>query len=176
MNKPVFYISAILIICFSVYGAAFNEHASDFFLSLQGFLVTNFGWFYMGVVALFFFFILFIAFSRYGSVRLGPDDSRPDYTFFTWTAMLFSAGIGVGLMFFGVAEPITHFARPPVGEGGTPQAAEKAMLITYFHWGLQAWGTYILVGLALAYFAYRKGLPLTISSALYPLIGEKIFL
>ena len=174
MNKPVFYISALLIICFSVYGAAFNEHASDFFLSLQGFLVTNFGWFYMGVVALFFFFILFIAFSRYGSVRLGPDDSRPDYTFFTWTAMLFSAGIGVGLMFFGVAEPITHFARPPVGEGGTPQAAEKAMLITYFHWGLQAWGTYILVGLALAYFAYRKGLPLTISSALYPLIGEKI--
>ena len=118
MNKPVFYISALLILCFSVYGAAFNEHASGSFLSLQGFLVTNFGWFYMSVVALFFFFILSIAFSRYGSVRLGPDDSRPDYTFFTWTAMLFSAGIGVGLMFFGVAEPITHFARPPVGVSG----------------------------------------------------------
>ena len=174
MNKAVFFISALLIICFSFYGTAFNEHASSSFLSLQGFLVTNFGWFYMGVVALFFSFILYIAFSRYGSVRLGPDDSRPDYSFFTWIAMLFSAGIGVGLMFFGVAEPITHFARPPVGEGGTPQAAEKAMLITYFHWGLQAWGTYVLVGLALAYFAYRKGLPLTISSALYPLIGEKI--
>ena len=175
MNRPVFVISALLIICFSIYGAAFNEHASVSFLSVQKFLVENFGWFYMGVVVLFFLFILFMAFSRYGSIRLGPDDSEPDYSYFTWTAMLFSAGIGVGLMFFGVAEPITHFAKPPVGEGGTVEAAEKAMLITYFHWGLQAWGTYIVVGLALAYFAYRKGLPLTVSSALYPLIGDKIY-
>ena len=175
MNRPVFLISALLIICFSIYGSVFNEHASASFLSIQKFLVENFGWFYMGVVALFFLFILYMAFSRYGSIRLGPDDSEPDYSYFTWTAMLFSAGIGVGLMFFGVAEPITHFAKPPVGEGGTVEAAEKAMLITYFHWGLQAWGTYILVGLALAYFAFRRGLPLTISSALYPLIGDKIY-
>ena len=175
MNRPVFVISALLIICFSIYGSAFNEHASASFLSVQKLLVENFGWFYMAVVALFFLFILYMAFSRYGSIRLGPDDSEPDYSYFTWTAMLFSAGIGVGLMFFGVAEPITHFAKPPVGEGGTVEAAEKAMLITYFHWGLQAWGTYIVVGLALAYFAYRKGLPLTVSSALYPLIGDKIY-
>ena len=175
MNKPVFVISALLIICFSIYGSAFNEHAAASFLSVQKLLVENFGWFYMAAVALFFLFILYMAFSRYGSIRLGPDDSEPDYSYFTWTAMLFSAGIGVGLMFFGVAEPITHFAKPPVGEGGTVEAAEKAMLITYFHWGLQAWGTYIVVGLALAYFAYRKGLPLTVSSALYPLIGDKIY-
>ena len=175
MNRPVFVISALLIVCFSIYGSAFNEHASASFLSVQKFLVGNFGWFYMGVVALFFLFILYMAFSRYGSIRLGPDDSEPDYSYFTWIAMLFSAGIGVGLMFFGVAEPITHFAKPPVGAGGTVEAAEKAMLITYFHWGMQAWGTYILVGLALAYFAFRRGLPLTVSSALYPLIGEKIY-
>ena len=175
MNRPVFVISALLIVCFSIYGSAFNEHASASFLSVQKFLVGNFGWFYIGVVALFFLFILYMAFSRYGSIRLGPDDSEPDYSYFTWIAMLFSAGIGVGLMFFGVAEPITHFAKPPVGEGGTVEAAEKAMLITYFHWGMQAWGTYILVGLALAYFAFRRGLPLTVSSALYPLIGEKIY-
>ena len=175
MNRPVFVISALLIVCFSIYGSAFNEHAAASFLSVQKLLVENFGWFYMAVVALFFLFILYMAFSRYGSIRLGPDDSEPDYSYFTWTAMLFSAGIGVGLMFFGVAEPITHFAKPPVGEGGTVEAAEKAMLITYFHWGLQAWGTYIVVGLALAYFAYRKGLPLTVSSALYPLIGDKIY-
>ena len=175
INRPVFGISALLIVCFSIYGSAFNEHAAASFLSVQKLLVENFGWFYMAVVALFFLFILYMAFSRYGSIRLGPDDSEPDYSYFTWTAMLFSAGIGVGLMFFGVAEPITHFAKPPVGEGGTVEAAEKAMLITYFHWGLQAWGTYIVVGLALAYFAYRKGLPLTVSSALYPLIGDKIY-
>ena len=175
INRPVFGISVLLIVCFSIYGSAFNEHAAASFLSVQKLLVENFGWFYMAVVALFFLFILYMAFSRYGSIRLGPDDSEPDYSYFTWTAMLFSAGIGVGLMFFGVAEPITHFAKPPVGEGGTVEAAEKAMLITYFHWGLQAWGTYIVVGLALAYFAYRKGLPLTVSSALYPLIGDKIY-
>ena len=175
INRPVFLTSAFLIIIFSIYGAAFSEQASRSFQGVQSFLVTNFGWFYMGVVAVFFFFIIYLAFSRYGNIKLGPDDSEPEYSYVTWIAMLFSAGIGVGLMFFGVAEPMTHFALPPVGEGKTVEAAERAMLITYFHWGLQAWATYILVGLALAYFAYRKGLPLTISSALYPLIGDRIY-
>ncbi|MBA59286.1 MAG: choline transporter [Gammaproteobacteria bacterium] len=175
INRPVFLSSAFLIIIFSIYGAAFSEQAASSFEGVQSFLVTNFGWFYMGVVAVFFFFIIYLAFSRYGRIKLGPDDSEPEYSYVTWIAMLFSAGIGVGLMFFGVAEPMTHFASPPVGEGRTIEAAEQAMLITYFHWGLQAWATYILVGLALAYFAYRKGLPLTVSSALYPIIGDRIY-
>ena len=105
---------------------------------------------------------------------MGPDDSKPDYSYASWFSMLFSAGMGIGLLFFGVAEPITHFNTPPVGEGNSVEAARDAMLFTYFHWGLQAWGTYIVVGLALAYFSFLHGLPLTMRSALYPIIGERI--
>ena len=174
INPPVFFISAFLIVCFSFYGGVFNDHAAKTFAAAETWLVTNMGWFYMVVVALFFVFIVYLAFSRYGNLKLGPDDSNPDYSYLSWIAMLFSAGVGIGLMFFGVAEPITHFISPPIGEGGTVEAAQNAMLITYFHWGLQAWAVYIVVGLALAYFAFRKGLPLTIRSTLYPLIGNRI--
>ena len=132
------------------------------------------GWFYMGVVALFFIWIIYLACSKYAHIKLGPDDSSPDYSYGSWFAMLFSAGMGIGLLFFGVAEPITHFNSPPVGEGNTVEAAQNAMLFTYFHWGLQAWTTYIVVGLSLAYFSYRHGLPLTMRSALYPIIGERV--
>jgi choline/glycine/proline betaine transport protein len=132
------------------------------------------GWFYMGVVALFFIWIIYLACSKYAHIKLGPDDSSPDYSYASWFAMLFSAGMGIGLLFFGVAEPITHFNSPPVGEGNTVEAAQNAMLFTYFHWGLQAWTTYIVVGLSLAYFSYRHGLPLTMRSALYPIIGERV--
>lgn len=174
INPPVFFISAFLIVCFSFYGGVFNDHAAKTFAEAETWLVTNMGWFYMVVVALFFVFIVYLALSRYGNLKLGPDDSKPDYSYLSWIAMLFSAGVGIGLMFFGVAEPITHFISPPIGEGGTVEAAQNAMLITYFHWGLQAWAVYIVVGLALAYFAFRKGLPLTIRSTLYPLIGNRI--
>ena len=174
INPPVFFISAFLIICFSLYGGVFNEHAATTFAAVETWLVTNMGWFYMVVVALFFVFIVYLALSRYGNLKLGPDDSQPDYSYLSWIAMLFSAGVGIGLMFFGVAEPVTHFISPPIGEGGTIEAAQNAMLITYFHWGLQAWAVYIVVGLALAYFAFRKGLPLTIRSTLSPLIGNRI--
>lgn len=174
INRPVFFTSAGLIIAFSLYGGIFNDQASVTFNALQSWLVNNVGWFYMGVIALFFLFILYLVFSRYAHIKLGPDDSEPDYSYISWIAMLFSAGMGIGLMFFGVAEPITHFIQPPIEQGGTVQAAQDAMLITYFHWGLQAWATYIVVGLALAYFAFRHGLPLTIRSALYPIIGERI--
>lgn len=174
INPPVFFISAFLIVCFSFYGGVFNDHAAKTFAAAETWLVTNMGWFYMVVVALFFVFIVYLALSRYGNLKLGPDDSKPDYSYLSWIAMLFSAGVGIGLMFFGVSEPITHFISPPIGEGGTVEAAQNAMLITYFHWGLQAWAVYIVVGLALAYFAFRKGLPLTIRSTLYPLIGNRI--
>jgi choline/glycine/proline betaine transport protein len=174
INKPVFYISAALIILFSVYGGGFSEHAAGTFASVQSWLITNVGWFYMGVVALFFVFVVYLGFSRFGQVKLGPDDSEPDYSYMSWFAMLFSAGMGIGLMFFSVAEPVTHFLTPPVGEGGDAEAARQAMQLTFFHWGLQAWAIYIVVGLALAYFSFRHGLPLTIRSALYPIIGDRI--
>ena len=173
-HKPVFLTSACLIILFSAYGGAFSDHAAATFASIQSWLVTYMGWFYMGGVALFFIWIIYLACSKYAHIKLGPDDSSPDYSYGSWFAMLFSAGMGIGLLFFGVAEPITHFNSPPVGEGNTVEAAQNAMLFTYFHWGLQAWTTYIVVGLSLAYFSYRHGLPLTMRSALYPIIGERV--
>lgn len=173
-HKPVFLTSACLIILFSAYGGAFSDHAAATFASIQSWLVTYMGWFYMGVVALFFIWIIYLACSKYAHIKLGPDDSSPDYSYGSWFAMLFSAGMGIGLLFFGVAEPITHFNSPPVGEGNTVEAAQNAMLFTYFHWGLQAWTTYIVVGLSLAYFSFRHGLPLTMRSALYPIIGERV--
>ena len=175
IDMPVFFSAATLIVAFSVYGGAFSYDAAIMFANVQNWLITNVGWYYIAVVAGFFAFILYLAFSRVANVKLGPDDSLPEYSYLSWIAMLFSAGVGIGLLFFGVAEPITHFAEPPSGEAASVNAAESAMVYTYFHWGFQAWATYIVVGLSLAYFAFRHGLPLTIRSSLYPIIGDKIY-
>ena len=173
--RPVFFISAGLILLVCLYGAGLSEHAAVTFSSTQRWLVTNFGWFYMASIAFFFGFVVYLAFSRFANIKLGPDDSEPDYSYLSWFAMLFSAGMGIGLLFFGVSEPLTHFAQPPSGIGGTTAAANRAMEITFFHWGLQAWSVYIVVGLSLAYFSFRHGLPLSVRSALYPLIGDRIY-
>ena len=175
LNKPVFFISAGLIIAVCLYGALFSEHASLVFSDLQSWLLTNLGWLYMGSVAGFFMLVIYLAFSRFAHLRLGADDSEPEYSYGSWFAMLFSAGMGIGLMLFGVSEPMTHFLEPPVGEGGTIDAARNAMQVTFFHWGLHAWAIYIIIGLALAYFSFRHDLPLTLRSALYPVIGDKIY-
>jgi choline/glycine/proline betaine transport protein len=175
INPPVFFVSAGLILAFALFGALTPELASRVFAEAQALIVADFGWFYIAAVAGFLVFVLFLMFSRYGDVKLGPDDSEPDYSYLSWFAMLFSAGMGIGLIFFGVAEPIQHYALPPVGEGRTIESARQAMVLTFFHWGLHAWAIYIVVGLALAYFAFRRGLPLTIRSALYPLIGDRIY-
>jgi len=174
VNPPVFYVSAALIIAFALYGALFPKHAGSLFDTLQAAIVRDFGWFYIAAVAVFLFFVIFLMLSRYGDVRLGPDESEPEYSYLSWFAMLFSAGMGIGLLFFGVAEPIQHYALPPVGEGRTVETARQAMILTFFHWGLHAWAIYIVIGLALAYFAFRRGLPLTLRSALFPLIGNRI--
>lgn len=175
INPPVFFVSAGLILAFALFGAIAPDLANRIFAAVQALIVADFGWFYIAAVAGFLGFVLFLMFSRYGDVKLGPDDSEPDYSYLSWFAMLFSAGMGIGLIFFGVAEPIQHYAVPPVGEGRTIASAREAMVLTFFHWGLHAWAIYIVVGLALAYFSFRRGLPLTIRSALYPLIGERIY-
>ncbi|MES3095264.1 BCCT family transporter [Sphingomonas aerolata] len=175
INPPVFFVSAGLILAFALFGALAPETANRVFTTVQALIVADFGWFYIAAVAGFLIFAIFLMLSRYGDVKLGPDDSEPDYSYLSWFAMLFSAGMGIGLIFFGVAEPIQHYASPPVGEGKTIAAAREAMVLTFFHWGLHAWAIYIVVGLALAYFAFRRGLPLTIRSALYPLIGKRIY-
>ncbi|WOF44140.1 BCCT family transporter [Sphingopyxis indica] len=175
INPPVFYTSAALTLAFVVLGSLFVERAGTVFAALQRGITTDFGWFYIVSVAGFLIFLLFLMFSSYGNVKLGADDSEPEYSYLSWFAMLFSAGMGIGLLFFGVAEPIQHFATPPVGEGHTIEAARQAMILTFFHWGFHAWAIYIVVGLALAYFAFRRGLPLTVRSALFPLIGRRIY-
>ena len=174
VNPPVFFISAALILAFVLFGAVFPDQAGSVFDAMQKRIVHDFGWFYILAVALFLIFVLFLMMSRYGDVKLGPDDSEPEYSYLSWFAMLFSAGMGIGLLFFGVAEPIQHYAKPPVGEGSTVESARQAMVLTFFHWGVHAWAIYIVVGLALAYFAFRRGLPLTLRSSLFPLIGKRI--
>jgi len=174
VNPPVFFVSAALILAFALFGAVFPRRAERLFSSVQSLILADFGWFYILAVAGFLVFVIFLMMSRYGDVKLGPDDSDAEYSYLSWFAMLFSAGMGIGLLFFGVAEPVQHYALPPVGTGGTIQAARDALPLTFFHWGLHAWAIYIVVGLALAYFAFRRGLPLTIRSALYPLIGDRI--
>lgn len=172
----VFSISAVLIVAFVLYAGLASVSATELFRSMQSWIVFNLGWFYVLVVAGFLIFALGLAISRYGEVRLGPDDSVPDYSYPSWFAMLFSAGMGIGLMFFGVAEPLLHFAHPPV-PGTDPQsveAAREAMRVSFLHWGFHAWSIYIVIGLSLAYFGFRHGLPLTIRSTLYPVLGERI--
>ncbi|MDM7957457.1 BCCT family transporter [Blastomonas sp.] len=175
VNPPVFFTSAGLILLFAILGAAFADPAARLFARVQAVIVADFGWFYVAAVAGFLFFVIYLLFSRHGDVRLGPDESEPEYSYVSWFAMLFSAGMGIGLVFFGVAEPIQHYAAPPTGEGGTVDAARQAMVLTFLHWGVHAWAIYIVVGLALAYFSFRRGLPLALRSPLYPLIGKRIY-
>lgn len=175
INPPVFFASAILTLAFVLFTIILPTTAESVFEQVQGWVVESAGWFYILSVAGFLVFVIFLALSPYGTIKLGLDHSEPDYSYLSWFAMLFSAGMGIGLMFFGVAEPIMHYVNPPVGEGATVEAAREAMRITFFHWGVHAWAIYAIVALSLAYFAFRHNLPLTIRSAFYPLIGERIY-
>ncbi len=174
INKPVFMISSGIVLLLVAIAAAMPEASTSFFQSLQAQVVEFAGWFYVTVVAIVLVSVLYFGLGRYSDIKLGPDHSQPDYSAASWFAMLFSAGIGIGLLFFGVAEPVMHLMSPPHGAGGDVEAAREAMKLTFFHWGLHAWAIYALVGLALAYYGYRHNLPLTLRSALYPLLGEKI--
>ena len=175
INGPAFYTSAVLILAVVAFGAVFTPTAEAVFSSVQSAITTYTGWFYTLAVGLFLLYAIVIAASPYGRIKLGPDDSEPDYSYKSWFAMLFSAGMGIGLLFYSVAEPVLHFLSPPSGGGETVDAARQAMQITFFHWGIHAWAIYIVVGLSLAYFAYRHDLPLTLRSALYPIVGDRIY-
>ncbi|MAO68779.1 MULTISPECIES: BCCT family transporter [Idiomarina] len=171
---PVF-LPAVIVITLLVIGTlSAPEKAGELFNWTLAGITDNFGWFYMLAVALFLVFIIGVAISRWGRIKLGPDHCEPEYSFTSWFAMLFSAGYGIALLFFGVSEPVLHYAEPPAGAAETIGSAKQAMQIAYFHWGFHIWAIYGLVGLVLAYFSFRHGLPLTMRSTLYPLIGEKI--
>ncbi len=174
LNLPVF-VGANLLILVLLLITVFVPNTKDFFGSIQTWIVDNLKWYYILSVAIVLGAAIFITLSRFGDIRLGPDHSRPTYSNFSWFAMLFSTGMGIGLMFFGVAEPVMHYIAPPVGDAETIQAATEAMRLTFFHWGLHAWAIYAIVGLILAYFCFRHKLPLALRSALYPLIGDRIY-
>ena len=173
--KPVFIPSVLFIVILVLFTMIMPEVANNTFSTVKNFVAAKFGWLYMLSVGIFTLFVLFLAISPFGKFRLGPDQSKPAYSNVSWFAMLFSAGMGIGLMFWGVAEPVMHYVSPPVGAKESIESAKMAMNIVFFHWGLHAWSIYAVVGLVLAYFSFRHGLPLSIRSSLYPLIGDKIY-
>jgi len=175
LNKPVFYTSSAIIICLMCFAALMPTVADALFKTVQSAIVTNGSWFYVLAVAFVVLFVVYLGMSRYGEIKLGPDHASPEFSFPTWLSMLFAAGMGIGLMFFGVSEPLMHFLAPPTAEAGTIDAVREAMKTTFFHWGIHAWAIYAIVALILGYFSYRQNLPLTLRSALYPLIGERIY-
>ncbi|MGD8577928.1 MAG: BCCT family transporter [Lysobacterales bacterium] len=175
LHPTVFGFSAVLIISV-VFLTLLNLHrAESFFLAIKQWITVYFGWLLIMLVQGFLIYCVFLAVSRFGHIRIGGKDARPEYSRPTWFAMLFSAGMGIGLLFYGVAEPITHFEHPPGMTGGTVEAAQRAMDLTFLHWGFHAWAIYALVGLSLAFFSYNRQLPLTIRSAFYPVLGKRIY-
>ena len=175
VSKPVFITSSLLIIGFIIFGTFFTETAGTLFSFLQNFITDKFGWLFIILVNTALVLCIYLAMSRYGDIRLGNQTERPQYNLFSWIGMLFSAGIGIGLVYWGTAEPLYHFMAPPMGEAETVEAAKQAMNISFMHWGLHAWALYTIVALSLAYFHFRRGLPLSIRSTLYPLLGKKIY-
>lgn len=174
INPPVFFGALIIIGLFLSVGIFLPAQAEAIFGGLQSRILSGFGWLYLLSVGIFLATMLLLCFSRFGDLRLGPDDSTPDFSFKSWVAMLFAAGMGIGLMFYGVGEPMTHYLAPPTAEPGSVAAVREAMSVTFLHWGIHAWAVYAVVGLSLAYFGYRYNLPLTIRSGLYPLLKERI--
>lgn len=174
MSAPVVVPALVVLLALLVLCGAFPQRADQFFGSLQAWVVGHFDWLYTVAVTLFLVFLVLIAWSRYGDIRLGPDDAKPEFSFASWTAMLFAAGMGIGLMYFGVGEPLQHYVNPPTQAGGTAAGAREALTSTFFHWGFHAWAIYGVMGLVLAYFGFRYNLPLTLRSGLYPLLQQRI--
>lgn len=175
LDPAVFYPASAFLLFTVMMAAIWPADTGSFFQLLQNAIVTYGSWYYVLVVAIILTSVTVFAVTRYGEIKLGPDHIEPDYSFVSWFAMMFSAGMGIGLMFFGVSEPVMHFLSPPLGEPGTVAAAREALRLTFFHWGIHAWAMYAIVALILAYFGYRRGLPLTIRSALYPIFGDRIY-
>jgi choline/glycine/proline betaine transport protein len=174
INPVVFFGSSLLILALSIWAIITPDGAADAIGTVVGWISRWFGWYYFLAATLFLIFVVSIAASRYGKVKLGPQNSTPDYSLFAWGAMLFAAGIGIDLIFFSVAEPVTQYLAPPTGAPETVEAARQAIVWTLFHYGITGWAMYALMGMALGYFSFRYRLPLSIRSALYPIFGQRI--
>ncbi len=192
IHNPVFMISGITIAAFVLITLMFQQEATDFFGWLRPYLTSKFDWFFLGSANIFVLLCIFLMVTPFGKIRLGGSKATPDYGYLGWFAMLFAAGMGIGLMFFGVSEPMSHFASSmggtageigartdwaPLGAAaGDPEAALRlGMAATIFHWALHPWAIYAVVALSLAFFSYNRGLPLTLRSAFYPLLKDKIW-
>ena len=175
VNPPVFFISVLIIVVSVVLTLVFDQQAGEAFKNIQQQVAQKADWFFILCVNVFLVFLVFLAVTKSGKLRIGGPKARPEFKTGSWFAMLFSAGMGIGLLFFGVAEPIKHFVKPATASPETVAAAHEAMNFTFLHWGFHAWAVYALVGLALAYFTYSKGLPLTIRSVFHPFLGDKIY-
>jgi glycine betaine transporter len=175
VDKVVFGIAAALSIAFVISGVVAPETMGSGTSKVLNWITDSFGWLFVLTSASFVIFSAYLAISRYGNIRLGPDDSEPEFSTFSWVSMMFATGMGIGLMFWGVAEPLTHLNTPPLGmaEPGSPEAANLAMEYTFFHWGFHPWSMYAVIGLAIGYFAYRKGTGNLVSGAFRPLLGER---
>tara|TARA_R110002110_G_scaffold339137_1_gene549528 strand:- start:245 stop:1873 length:1629 start_codon:yes stop_codon:yes gene_type:complete len=192
IHNPVFAISSITIVGFVLITLMLQGPATEFFGWLRPFLTSTFDWFFLSAANVFVLFSLFLMVTPMGKIRLGGKAARPDYGYLGWFAMLFAAGMGIGLMFFGVSEPMSHFASSvggttlegdvrtdwaPLGAavGDAVASRDLGMAATIFHWGLHPWAIYAIVGLSLAFFSFNNGLPLTLRSAFYPLLGERVW-
>ena len=175
VDRAVFLPSIVFLLSTVGVVLLFPDASTSAFGALQAAIVENASWFYGLVMAILLITSGVLAFSRVGNIRLGPDNSSPDYSLFSWLSMLFAAGVGIGLMFYGVAEPVVHYLRPPVGAGAAVGGENQAVNLTMLHWGFNAWSVYALMALVLAYFSFRRGLPLTLRSAFYPILGDRIY-
>lgn len=171
---PVFASSIIGVLVMAIWALVAPAQAESALGTVTGWVTEWFGWFYVLLATVVLGFVIYLGMSRYGSIRLGPDHSRPEFSRFAWASMLFAAGIGTDVMFYSVVEPATQYMAPPAGEPQTVEAAREATVWTLFHYGITGWGMYALMGMALAYFSYRMNLPLAVRSALYPIFGKRI--
>lgn len=175
VDTIVFGVTAVIALAFVLWGLLSTDSLSSASTAGLGWVVHNMGWLFSLVASGFVVFVIWLAASKFGRIRLGRDDEEPEFKTVSWIAMMFSAGMGIGLMFYGVSEPLSHFVTPPPGTGpaGNPEAVQNAMATTLFHWTLHPWAIYAVVGLAVAYGVFRRGRSLLISSAFAPLLGEK---
>jgi len=177
IHNPVFAVSASTIVAFTALVLLFPAGSEAFFGWLRPWLTSTFDWLFMSAANIFVIFCLFLVVSPWGKIRLGGADAKPDFSYLGWFAMLFAAGMGIGLMFFGVLEPVFHFQNPAMGVDPADTAAAQAMAMagTIFHWGLHPWAIYAVVALSLAFFTFNNGLPLTIRSAFFPILGDRVW-
>lgn len=177
VHNPVFFVSGLVVVAFILVVLMFQAEAAAFFGWLRPWLTSSFDWLFMGAANIFVLFCLFLIVTPLGRIRLGGPDAEPDYGYPSWLSMLFAAGMGIGLMFFGVLEPVNHFQDPPLGVDPADIEAARAMGLaaTIFHWGLHPWAIYAVVALSLAFFTFNRGLPLTVRSAFFPLLGDRIW-